>query len=105
MPFNKPNQNNYGITRNAVSNDQDQTITSYQTYGNGTIFPTIGNQYPFQVSNTNDSRIVNAARIAKGHYTNANIVMHANQKDNLVSEDLVIQSAMNALGYAQNIRT
>lgn len=48
---------------------------------------------------------MNAARIAKGHYTNANIVMHANQKDSLANDDLVIQSAMNALGYAQNIRT
>lgn len=53
-------------------------MTSYQTYSVGCTFPTVGNAFPMQVSNSNDSLILNAARIAKGHYTNANVVMHAN---------------------------
>ena len=89
---------------NDVSSGVFYGNTYSATYSTSLTFPTIGNCYPVQSMQTDDTQVVTASRIAKGHLTNANVSLIENLNGS-GEGSTAINNSMAVLGYGNNIRT
>ena len=110
MPFNSSSNN---ITTTPRSNWSGGYISTGLTQNISTVFPTIGNNFPFASGNSiTTNPLPNAAKMSKGHISNANPFIFPSdqiggpQTYNTMSPDTTnITACMTKNGYANNFRS
>lgn len=73
-------------------------------YSTSMTFPTIGNTYPHMSAQIDDTTVLTASRVSKGHITNCNVAL-IEASCGSGQGGTAIDTSMAILGYANNIRT
>lgn len=104
MPYSRPSGSDVISSTNIGPKTPGAGSTC--TMSTSLIMPTIPNGYPYSVPNITNTPITTAAKVSKGHLTNANVCLIENNNYNGMPylSETALQSALSQTGYANNMR-